>query len=640
MVGWTPFYGKLRAESMMQKQWLIAPAAPAEQLALYHAFSPILAQALYNRGFEEPAAAQEFLHSQALDEDPFTMKDMAIAVERISRAIAAGQPMAVYGDFDADGVCATVLLVEVLTALGAQVEPYIPNRAEEGYGLNIKALQTLAAKGIELVITVDCGIRSVAEVEAVSRAGRKNESDRVSAIAIVADTSAKITDTRAKIPDTSAKIVNANAKLDIIVTDHHSIGPDLPRALAIINPQQTDCPGEAGLAGVGVAFMLAKALLLQRWRSDRANYPTLRLSDLLDLVALGTVADVVGLNVSLNRRLVRHGLNTINELRRPGIKALAQVAGLQAGSIRASNIGFGLGPRINAAGRLGSAMLAYDLLAAKTVDEAEPLALELHALNTRRRQQTGQALAAIREQVGEAEELALIFAGDENIPVGITGLIAGKLVEQFYRPAVVLEIGVEQSRASCRSIPEFNITSALDECADLLLRHGGHAMAAGFTVRNSNLDMLRQALEQKARTTLAGKELKPQLKIDCEIALADLSEELLAELDLLEPTGHKNPAPILMSRGLQLRSCRRVGAEKQHLKLRLWQNGSPPVDAIGFGLGAWAKRMPERIDAAYQVEINEWGGRRSLQMRLLDIRPSKQENPADRLTTEKTLASA
>ena len=573
---------------MMQKEWVLAPPAPARRLERYRGFSPILAQLLFNRGFEEPTAAREFVSGDALSEDPFQLKDMDAAVARIIRAIAEREPIAVYGDFDADGVCATALLAQTLRALGGAVIPYIPDRADEGYGLNRSALGKLARRGVKLVVTVDCGIRSIAEVKAGIREG-----------------------------------------LDIIVTDHHSIGSELPPALAVINPQRDDCAGEARLAGVGVAFMLAKALLLQRWESARDEYPArFRQSDLLDLVALGTVADVIPLNVGLNRRLVKHGLDTINEMRRPGIAALVKVAGLKPGGIRASDIGFGLGPRINAAGRLRSAMAAYDLLVSESIDEAMPRAIELQSLNARRQQLTRRAQAAISEQVGEAGDLPLIFAGDENIPAGIVGLVAGRLCEAYYRPAVILEIGAEESRASCRSIPEFNITRALDECADLLLRHGGHAMAAGFTVPNRNLDALRQALEQKAAAALSGRALAPRLRIDGEIELDALDEKLLAELELLEPTGYENEQGVFLTSDLRVLHCRRVGEEGRHIKLRVANEGGAPVDAIGFGLGGWARQMPRRMDAAYHAEINEWGGRRRLQLRLKDIRPAAGERGA------------
>ena len=519
---------------MSRKEWALAPQTPAEHLGRYPGFSPIFAQILFNRGLEDPAAAREFVHRGDLNDDPFQLKDMETAVARINDAIGRHEPIAVYGDFDADGVCATTLMVQVLSALGANAMPYIPDRVTEGYGLNAPALQRLAARGIQLVVTVDCGIRSVAEVADAAWAG-----------------------------------------LDIIITDHHSVGPDLPPALAVINPQREDCPGEARLAGVGLAFMLAKALLLRRWEHDRDNYPQrLRLSDLLDLVAIGTVADVMPLNAGLNRRLVRHGLAVLNELRRPGIKALAQVAKLKPGGIRASHIAFVLGPRINAAGRLDSAMTAVELLAATSSEVAASSAIELQQLNSQRQQLTRDAQAAISQQVAEAGDVPLIFAGDENMRAGIIGLVAGRLAQQFYRPAVILEYGEEQSRASCRSIPEFDITAALDECADLLVQHGGHAMAAGFTVKNGNIDVLRQELQHKARASFRGKTLKPRLQVDCQIAPPQLNMDLLAELGQLEPTGQGNPPATFITRNLNVSDNRRVGADGRSPEVeagRRWQ---------------------------------------------------------------------
>ncbi len=570
-------------QSMIQKEWIVARPAADAHLRRYKNISPTLAQILFNRGFEDPEDARRFLTASDLTEDPFEMKHMQKAVRRIGAAIAAQESIAVYGDFDADGVTATALLVEVLAALGADVRPYIPDRAEEGYGLNSPALEALAAAGVALVITVDCGIRSVNEVAAGRRIG-----------------------------------------LDIIISDHHSIGPELPNALAIINPQQEDCGGNASLAGVGVAFMLATALLLERWRNDRDNYPDhLRQSDLLDLVAIGTVADLVALNDSQNRRLVRHGLKTLNEERRPGLAALVRVARLRPGQICAADIAFKLGPRINAAGRLGSAISAYNLLSASSKQIAEPYALELQNLNTQRQELTRQAQTAIGDQVDEVEDVDLIFAGDETLLPGIVGLVAGRLSERFYRPAVVLEYGEEESRASCRSIPEFNITRALDECADLLVRHGGHAMAAGFTVHNSNLDALRRALERKAQQSLGGQELRRRVQVDMEIDERDLREDLADELMRLEPTGQSNPPASFMSRNLSLVSCRRVGDDGRHLKLKIARRDKTPIDAIGFGLGEWSSQKPGAIDAAYHLEMNEWNGRRSLQLNLIDIRPAQ-----------------
>jgi len=566
---------------MLQKQWQVAAAASPGHLQRYRGCSPIMAQLLVNRGFDEPEEAESFLQDSDLRDDPFLLADMEPAVERIFRALDGGQGIAVYGDFDADGICATVLLTEVLQALGGDVLHYIPDRAGEGYGLNLPALHALVGGGIALVITVDCGIRSVKEVEAANEIG-----------------------------------------LDVIVSDHHSLGPELPPALATINPQRPDCGGEAGMAGVGVAFMLAQALLLHCWKYRRAAYPPgMRLSQLLDLVALGTVADVMALNVGLNRRFVQHGLRVINDMRRPGIAALAQVARLRPGSIQASHVGFALGPRINAAGRLSSAMTAYELLAAPTVEAAMPLAQQLQRLNVQRQELTRKAKSAIGEQVHAAAEDCLIFAVDSEILPGIVGLVAGRLCEQFYLPAVVLEQGVEASRGSCRSIPEFNITQALDECADLLLRHGGHALAAGFTVANHNLALLQQELTAKARAALQGKALQPHLPIDMEVQLDAVHSDLLAELERLEPTGKENPPATFLARDVLVQRKRTVGADKQHLKLTVAQGGRS-IEAIGFFMGA--RQVPPCIDIAFQAQYNEWNGQKQIQLQVLDIRPAAE----------------
>jgi single-stranded-DNA-specific exonuclease len=567
---------------MIQKEWVIAPPASAEHLHRYKDISPILAQILFNRGFETADDAHQFLYEKDLTDDPYMMKDMDKAVERISSAIKNKEPIVVYGDFDADGVTSTTLMVQVLKALGADVTPYIPDRIEEGYGLNTPALESLAEQGEKLVITVDCGIRSVDDVIAGMEVG-----------------------------------------LDIIVTDHHSVGPEIPPALAVINPQQKGCKGNKKLAGVGVAFMLAQALLIHRRRHDRNNYPNIRLSDLLDLVAIGTVADIMELNAGLNRRLVAHGLNTINEMRRPGIRALAKVVSLEPGKITAMDIGFGLGPRINAAGRLKSAMIAFNLLSAETEAEAMPYAEELQSLNVLRQKLTREAQAAISDQIADLDDVSLIFAGDEDFQPGIVGLVAGRLAEEYYRPSVVLEIGEEQSRASCRSIPEFNITHALDECADLLVRHGGHAMAAGFTVDNANIDKLKKELQKRAKDALEGRDLVRTLHLDSEVDVNQLNEALVNELSILEPTGHHNRPASFISRNVRIVECRTVGADKRHLKLKIARMGQEPLDSIGFGLGEWAKQMPPVIDVAYHLEMNEWRGRQSLQMRLLDIRPAE-----------------
>jgi single-stranded-DNA-specific exonuclease len=567
--------------STLPKRWLLAQAAPPDILSHYGGMHPILAQVLYNRGFTDPFKAEDFLRAPNGTVNPFQMKGVNQAVGRIRQAIKNREQIIIYGDFDADGVTSTMLLMQTLTALGAQVKPYIPHRVDEGYGLNSAALLKLARAGVKLVITVDCGIRSVDEVADGTAAG-----------------------------------------LDIIVTDHHSIGPEIPRAYAVVNPKQTDCKyPEDMLAGVGVAYRLAQALLTAAAGTDKRNIP-LETDDLLDLVAIGTVADLAPLDRAENRILVREGLKALNSSRRPGLRALMEVAGLKSGAIDAMSIGFGIGPRINAAGRLESAMTAYHLLAAQTESEAVELAHTLQGLNTQRQDLTRAAQEVFRQQVMAADTTApLIFASDKHIQPGIVGLVAGRLTEEFYRPTVILHEDGDESRASCRSIVEFDITAALDQCADLLVRHGGHAQAAGFTVANQNLPALREKLTGLAAEQLGGRDLRPSLTVDVDAPLGSLSLEVVAALAQLEPTGHHNPSPTLMTRDVRVLEKRTVGKEGQHLKLKVIRPGVPPLDAIGFNLGSRLNGLPDRIDVAYQLEINEWNGNRSLQLHLLDVRP-------------------
>lgn len=576
---------------MPSKSWQFASPAPFEDLNRFSGLSPVLAQVLTNRGQAAPDSAVKFLNADGADEGQYLAtlgprcSPLHKAIARIRQAIRGREPIVVYGDFDADGVTSTVLMVQVLKALGAEVKPYIPHRVDEGYGLNAEALFKLRQDGTRLVITVDCGIRSVEEVNEGNAGG-----------------------------------------LDIIVTDHHALGPELPEAHAVINPKCEGCRySEPMLAGVGVAFRLAEALLITAQGQPRQDgAPALQAEDLLDLVAIGTVADLAPLNKYENRMLVKRGLKVINELRRPGIRALAEVADLKPGRISAMNIGFAIGPRINAAGRLDSAMLAYDLLATEDDTEAYALARQLNTLNIERQDLTREAQEMIRSQLdAEPEfEAPLIFASDSRFRPGIVGLVAGRLAEEYYRPAIVMEEGETESRASCRSIPQFDITRALDECAALLVRHGGHAQAAGFTVINENIPLLKARLLEIAHSQLADQDLQPTLEIDAELAPDQISLMLAEELTLLEPTGHMNPVPIFATRGLRVVDSRFVGKENQHLKLRLRTPDGEILDAIGFRLAELAPRKGDSVDVAYTLDINEWNNTRSCQLNLQDIRPS------------------
>ncbi len=590
--------------SSLPKRWIEPTSSLSEdRLQQFRALGlrDIVARILYKRGFDDPQEAVNFLRAETYASQPFNrktqLKDLEKAVERLLRAIDRKEPIVVYGDFDADGVTSTVLMVEVLRALyhrrhkdvpdevtEQMVRPYIPNRVDEGYGLNVQALEKLASEGAKVVVTVDCGIRSIDEV----LAGRA-------------------------------------AKLDMIVTDHHSIGPELPDALAVINPKQSGCPyPEKMLAGVGVAYRLAEALTVAaNGKGWAKGEPPLNLEAYLDLVAIGTVADLAPLNSAENRALVKRGLMILNRAERPGVSALLKVAGVEPGTVTATTIGYAIGPRINAAGRLADAMIAYELLAARDEATAEARANQLQELNVQRQELTRNAQLLVREEI-EPQRFSgyMIFASGEFQP-GIVGLVAGRLTEEFYRPTVIMERGETESRASCRSIRDFDITQALDACADLLVRHGGHAQAAGFTVVNENIPALKARLTALADAQLAGQELKPQLEIDAVVNLNHLTLDMVEDLKQLEPTGFKNSTPVLMSRSVHIKEKRTVGKDNQHLKLKLTRAGQPPLDAIGFNLGEWAKSLNGAVDVAFELEINEWNGQRSLQLNLRDLRPSE-----------------
>ncbi len=584
----------MRDSAASVKHWRILPPASPEALRRLSAFHPVMAQVLVNRGQDTPEKAQAFLVGSP-DElhNPFAMHGMQQAVGRIRRAIKAGEAIAVYGDFDADGVTSTALLTQALEALGGRVMPYIPNRVDEGYGLNEDALRSLRDQGVKLVITVDCGIRSVDEVAAGNALG-----------------------------------------LDMIVTDHHSVGEQLPPALAVIDPKidlkrrqeegVTNGYPEDMLAGVGVAYKLADALFRAEQEMSRRK-PNFKLEDLLDLVALGTVADLAPLDRPENRELVRRGLEVLNQAQRPGIFDLAQIAGAEPGKITTTSIGFMLAPRINAAGRLADAMIAFRLLT-RPMPETLALAQELQRLNEDRQSLTMQAVEVARDEVFRERAAApLIFyqishETDHHVSMsGIVGLVAGRLCEEFYIPAVVIEQNEEESRGSCRSIPEFNITDALDQCADLLVRHGGHAQAAGFTVRNENIGLLRERLIAMATQQLAGQDLRPTIEVDMEVPFDYLTMELAKDLRALEPTGARNEAPVFVTRRLQVVDCRRVGFEGKHLRLK-FSNGTTMIDGIGFKLGERAENLPSVVDVVYHLEINEWNGFVKLQMNVQDVR--------------------
>ena len=564
-----------RPENIPYKKWEVAPVVP-ETISQEQAHrNPTLIQVLYNRGIKVPDEVTSFLDGHYLGAtDPFKLADMDRAVARIKQAIEQDEMIVVYGDFDADGVTSTVLLVEALRGLGlprGQARPYIPDRVDEGYGLNNEALKSLKQGGAGLVISVDCGIRSIDEVTQAKKLG-----------------------------------------LDMIVTDHHSLSAELPPAEAVVNPKRPDSTyPEEMLAGVGIAYKVAQAL--KQAFPERARFET---EALLDLVALGTVADLAPL-LRENRQLVTDGLRVLNDGRRPGVAALAKVAGLTPGNMTAESIAFGLGPRINAAGRLAHAYDAARLLAVNNDRMAKEYAQTLDQLNRQRQQLTKDLSQRAEEMI--QPDAPLLLAADPSFVGGIVGLIASRLADQHYRPAIVLEQGEMISRGSCRSIPDFHITDALDQVASLLVKHGGHAQAAGFTIENKNLAEFHERMLAIAADELDQEALTPSIPIDIELDIAAVDWALYKQLRQLEPTGNANAAPLFMSRDVHVYSHRSVGQDSAHLQLWVG-DGQTKVQCIAFRQGSWAGRLPDQVDLAYTINVNEWKGQRNLQLMVKDIR--------------------
>lgn len=563
----------------LSKHWNVLPRiTPEADDALNKLNPPLLRQILFNRGYATDAEARSFLRAEpGFNTDPFQMTGMQQAVERIRFAIQNNEPIAVYGDYDVDGVTATALLVETLQKMGADVRGYIPNRFEEGYGLNNNALEELKADGVKLVITVDCGIRSPNEALHARTLG-----------------------------------------LDLIISDHHH--PDnenLPPAFAVINPKQHgDNYPDKDLAGVGIAYKIAEALL-----SNENNSSLLALNALLDLVALGTVADLAPL-VGENRVLVKKGLRQMQQTKRQGLFSLAAVSELVLQKVNAGHIGFMLGPRLNAAGRLKEALAAFELLTTNDPFKAGSLAQQLDMQN-RERQRITRDMQTRAEEIALSDdsEAYLLFAAHQEFNSGVVGLAASRLTEKYYRPAIVASQGEEETRGSCRSIPEFHITDALDQCADLLVRHGGHAAAAGFTVKNENLPELVTRLKTIAEEKLSGTDLTPTVTADAEVSLGDIRPELYEKaLKYLEPTGYGNREPSFVARNVKVKNSRVVGADGKHLKLTLEDEKGYSHDAIGFRLGEWHKSMPARVDVLFTYEPNEFNGRVNYQLNLKDLK--------------------
>lgn len=567
------------------RRWRVLEPSPevvahlSSELGLSRLTSTVLA----NRGVSSPDEARAFLaRREPADTDPFLLDDMDRAVTRVLAALQGRERVAVYGDYDADGLTATALLVSVLEAAGAEVTWYIPDRSAEGYGLNAAALEHLRANGVGLVVTVDCGVTALPEAALARRLG-----------------------------------------LGLVITDHHEPGPELPAADAVVNPRR---PGSRhpsrDLAGVGVAYKLAQALVPFLGRPDLVAL----VEELVDLVALGTVADVVPL-LGENRALVSRGLERLNPPRRLGLEALCRAAALHGRPVGTYHLAFQLGPRLNAAGRVGDAARAVRLLLTRDAVEAAALATELDQSN-RERQALEEAILteALRRVGAEADlarEMAIVLAG-EGWHEGVIGIVASRLVEMFARPALLVAMNGAAGRGSGRSIPAFNLVEALRECSGRLGRYGGHRLAAGFELEREAFDAFRQDFLEFVRARLTREDLVHELRIDACVEPRELAPDevlrLLGELELIGPHGPGNPEPLFAVGPVTFASVRRMGEGGRHLRA-LARCGGVAIEVVGFGRGDLAPRLGGRAwDLAFRPELDEWQGRRRLRLNLVDVR--------------------
>jgi len=536
---------------------------------------PLLAKLLCNRGISELSQVELFLNADSrLEADPFLLPDINQAISRTYQALLTGEEIAIYGDFDADGITATAVLVQGLSALGGKVIPYIPHRYREGYGLQVAAIEKLRKKGISLIITVDTGITAIAEIQKAQKMG-----------------------------------------MDVIVTDHHLPLASLPPALAVVNHKRSDSACQTTeFAGVGVAFKFLQALLKGSGREELLN-------GLLDLVALGTVTDMVPLTGD-NRYWVKRGLELLNNTERIGLKEMMRGANLKPGNLDTESISWILGPRLNAAGRLDDAATSYQLLLTQDPKEAASLASELEEKNARRQRLTSELMERARKSIiATGTDLPLLMTGEEDYPAGVMGLVAGRLSEEFYRPVILFKFGAELCRGSGRSIPEFDLMAAFKDCRDLLSNFGGHTKAAGFSVPTNNLPELRKRLLALAEAQLTGLDLRPHIDIDAEVPLSVFAGETFKEIQKLAPFGSGNPLPTFVSRHVEIVDRRPIGSQGEHLGLKLKQGGLA-WDAIGFRFGNRAQEITTYLDIAYNLDIDRWNGGQRLRLKLLDFDPA------------------
>ncbi len=563
------------AGSGTRKTWRLRQSPLRDRLQ--HSGLPrLVALVLENRGVGSNADAQRFMGGRESGfSDPFRIPGFETALSLLRGALSEHRSICVYGDFDVDGITSTAILTETLRALGGEVTPYIPHREREGYGLNKRAIESLADRGVEMLVTCDCGTTASPEIEHARGLG-----------------------------------------MEVVVVDHHVPPPQLPPTSALLNPRLPHEDDLTEFSTAGLAFRLAEAL----YESQGQPFPEARYAE---LAALGTVADMVPL-VDENRELVRRGLDAFAASQRPGLRALVEVAGAKPSVVSAETIAFGLAPRLNAAGRLADARLALDLLLTEDESEALALAANIDALNRERQRMTLEAQKLALEIAQDRNGAPLTVVGHPDFHQGIIGLVASRLVETLGRPAAVYQQGEVESRGSCRSIPDYDITAGLRACGDLFERFGGHRQAGGFTIRSERLEALEQRLVEHAARELDGHDLTPVLDIDAEWPLNDLRSQEIRWLGKLAPYGQGNPEPTLLSRKVTVVEAKTVGADGAHMRLKL-KGGPVSWPAIAF---RWDGELPVAgscVDVVYSLSADSYGpsdNGGALQLTVLDMAPA------------------
>ena len=579
--------------SLLNKRWVLRNPTleTADQIASSLGLFPVVARLLINRKVEGVDEAEMFVKAELASlHDPFLMSGMELAVDRILMAIKNKESIRLFCDYDVDGVTSAAFLTHFFRDIGITVGYYLPERMKEGYGLNENAVRAITKEGASLMITADCGITAVREVELARSLG-----------------------------------------LDVIITDHHQVGSEgLPKAVAVLNPHRSNCDYPYRfLSGVGLAFKLAVAVrtsLYKKMNWNKDQLPNMKRH--LDLVALGTIADVAPLTGE-NHTLVRHGLEVLATTDKAGLVALKAVSDVD-NRVTVRSVGFALGPRLNAAGRLGKADNGFHLLTSVDLKEAKELAQELNVINQERKDiqklVQDEAEYLIGREVNLEEDRVIVLAS-ENFHSGVVGIVASRVVEKYFRPAVLIALENGVGKGSGRSIPHFNLHRAFTECATHLAQFGGHAYAAGLTINENNLDLFRNAINEVGRRVLSDENLVPELFLDESIKISEIDATLHEQVTFLEPFGAENPSPVFLVQNISVYRLKRIGREESHVRFQAVQ-GDARIDAVGFNLAEEFTSIDEKldkVDLACEFQVNDWGGRNKLELKVLDLRYSVEK---------------